>query len=93
MLGQLQDAGNTTTLAHYLTLLDKAGVLCGLEKYHPKAVGRRKLAPRLMVYDTAPMTAASGRAKDLLLGDSELRGNLAESRRGQAARDGSLHWS
>jgi hypothetical protein len=79
MLGQLQDAGNTTTLAHYLTLLDKAGVLRGLEKYHPKAVERRKSSPRLMVYDTALMTAASGRAKDLLLGDSELRGHLVES--------------
>ena len=79
MLGQLQDAGNTTTLAHYLTLLDKAGVLRGLEKYHPKAVERRKSSPRLMVYDTSLMTAASGRAKDLLLGDSELRGHLVES--------------
>ena len=79
MLGQLQDAGNTTTLAHYLTLLDKAGVLCGLEKYHPKALKRRKSSPRLMVYDTALMTAVSGRAKELLLGDSELRGHLVES--------------
>ena len=79
MLGQLQDAGNTTTLAHYLTLLDKAGVLCGLEKYHPKALERRKSSPRLMAYDTALMTVVSGRAKELLLGDSELRGHLVES--------------
>lgn len=79
MLGQLQDAGNTTTLAHYLTLLDKAGVLCGLEKYHPKPLERRKSSPRFMVYDTALMTAASGRAKELLLGDPELRGHLVES--------------
>ena len=79
MLGQLQDAGNTTTLAHYLTLLDKAGVLCGLEKYHPRVLERRKSSPRLMVYDTALMTAVSGRAKELLLGDSELRGHLVES--------------
>ena len=28
LLGQLNDAGNTTTLAHYLELLDKAGMLC-----------------------------------------------------------------
>lgn len=79
MLGQLQDAGNTTTLAHYLTLLDKAGVLRGLEKYHPKAIERRKSSPRLMVYDTALMTAALGRKKELLLSDSELRGHLLES--------------
>lgn len=79
MLGQLQDAGNTTTLAHYLTLLDKTGVLCELEKYHPKVVERKKSSPRLMVYDTVLMTAVSGRAKDLLLGDPELRGLLVES--------------
>jgi predicted AAA+ superfamily ATPase len=36
MIGQLQDAGNTTTLAHYLSLLDQAGLLAGLEKFfHP----------------------------------------------------------
>ena len=29
MLGQLQDAGNTTTLAHYLDLLAGAGMVCG----------------------------------------------------------------
>ena len=79
MLGQLQDAGNTTTLAHYLTLLDKAGVLCGLKKYHPKAIERRKSSPRLMVYDTALMTAVSGRSRELLLGDSKLRGHLVKS--------------
>ena len=33
MLGQLQDAGNTTTLAHYLDLLAGAGMLAGLQKY------------------------------------------------------------
>ncbi|MBS0614675.1 MAG: ATP-binding protein, partial [Proteobacteria bacterium] len=33
MLGQLQDVGNTTTLAHYLDLLAGAGMVCGLSKY------------------------------------------------------------
>lgn len=79
MLGQLQDAGNTTTLAHYLTLLDKAGVLSALEKYHPKEIERRRSSPRLMVYDTALMTAVSDRPKDLLLGDKELRSHVVES--------------
>lgn len=79
MLGQLQDAGNTTTLAHYLTLLDKASMLAGLEKYYPKATSRKKSSPRFMVYDTALMTSASGRPKDLLLGDRELRGHVMES--------------
>ena len=32
MLGQLQDAGNTTTLARYIDLLESAGLLAGLSK-------------------------------------------------------------
>lgn len=79
MLGQLNDAGNTTTLANYLTLLGKAGMLCGLPKYHPKAASRSKSSPRLMVYDTGLMTAALGNAKEVVLSDSELRGHLVES--------------
>ena len=35
IMGQLHDAGNTTTLSHYLHLLDTAGLLTGLEKYNP----------------------------------------------------------
>lgn len=79
MLGQLNDAGNTTTLAHYLSLLSKAGVLCGLPKFHPKELNQRKSSPRLMVYDTSLMTAAMGRSRELVLADSELRGHLVES--------------
>ena len=33
MLGQLQDAGNVTTLASYLSTLDESRLLCGLQKY------------------------------------------------------------
>lgn len=79
MLGQLSEAGNTTTLAHYLELLSKAGVLCGLPKFNPKELSRRKSSPRLMAYDTSLMTAAMGRARELVLADSELRGHLVES--------------
>lgn len=41
MLGQLQDAGNTTTLAHYLDLLAGAGMVCGLPKYAGDAARSR----------------------------------------------------
>ena len=33
MIGQLRDAGNTTTLAHYKDLLDQAWLLTGIEKF------------------------------------------------------------
>ena len=79
MLGQLQDAGNTTTLAHYLDLLDKAGMLCGLPKYDPKPVTRRKSSPRLMVFDTSLMTATSGIGRIVYESDPARRGHLIES--------------
>lgn len=42
MLGQLQDAGNTTTLAHYLRLLESAFLASGLEVLTPRSRGSRK---------------------------------------------------
>lgn len=79
IMGQLDDAGNTTTLAHYLTLLDDAGLLCGLSKYDPKLIREKASSPRFMVYDTALMVASYGPYRDFLLTDSERRGRLAES--------------
>lgn len=38
VLGRLQEAGNTTTLSHYLELLDTAGLLTGIEKYAPDVI-------------------------------------------------------
>ena len=64
MLGQLDDAGNTTTLAHYLELLEGAGMVCGLQKYAGQAVRQRASSPKLQVFNTALMGAAS-----LLAGD------------------------
>jgi predicted AAA+ superfamily ATPase len=60
MLGQLQDAGNTTTLAHYLDLLAGAGMLVGLQKYAAGASRQRGSSPKLQVLNTALMTAQSG---------------------------------
>jgi uncharacterized protein len=53
MLGQLLDAGNTTTLAHYLDLLDSAGLLCGLEKYAGDRLRQRLSSPKFQVHNTA----------------------------------------
>lgn len=59
MLGQLQDAGNTTTLAHYLDLLAAAGMLTGLQKFAGQAVRQRASSPKLQVLNTALVTADS----------------------------------
>lgn len=57
MMGQLQDVGNTTTLAHYLDLLSHAGMVTGLDKYAGQTVRRRASSPKLQVLNTALMGA------------------------------------
>lgn len=59
MLGQLQDAGNTTTLAHYLELLAGAGMLCGLSKFTGEVVRQRGSSPKFQVLNNGLMTAQS----------------------------------
>lgn len=79
MLGPLQDAGNTTTLAHYLDLLAAAGMVTGLPKYAGDAARSRGSSPKLQVYNTALMTAGSGLTLLEVRGEPELWGRLVES--------------
>jgi len=57
ILGQLQDAGNTTTLSHYLNLLDTAGLLSGIEKYTADIIRKRSSSPRFQVHNNALLSA------------------------------------
>ena len=59
MTGQLQDAGNTTTLAHYLELLAGAGMLTGLPKFSGARIRQRASSPKLQVLNTALLAALS----------------------------------
>ncbi len=79
MLGQLQDAGNTTTLAHYLDLLAAAGMLTGLQKFAGQAVRRRASSPKLQVLNTALMTALEGLSPEEARADRSFYGRLVES--------------
>jgi uncharacterized protein len=79
MLGQMQDAGNTTTLAHYLDLLAGAGMVCGLQKYAGDAARSRGSSPKLQVLNTALMTVTSGMSPGEAQADREFRGRLVES--------------
>ena len=79
MLGQLLDAGNTVTLAHYLQLLQGAGMVAGLSKYAHGLVRQRGSSPKLQVLNTALMTAQSGRALAEARRDGDYWGRLVES--------------
>ena len=79
MMGQLQDAGNTTTLAHYLDLLAGAGVLTGLPKYAGNKVRMQRSSPKFQVFNTALITAQAGMTQAEAFADREFWGRLTES--------------
>lgn len=79
MVGQLHDAGNTTTLAHYLDLLDAAGLVAGLQKYAGDASRRRRSTPKLAVHNTALVNAVTGRDFGTVRRDPAVWGRLVEA--------------
>ena len=79
MLGQLQDAGNTTTLAHYLELLKGAGLVMGLQKYAGDKARQRGSSPKLQVLNNALMTASRGISLEDTRKDGSKWGRLVES--------------
>ena len=77
--GQLQDAGNVTTLADYLHLLSQAGLLTGLQKFAMQAVRQRASPPKLNVLNMALMTAQSGYTFADAQADRAFWGHVVES--------------
>jgi len=72
LLGQLQDAGNTTTLSHYLKLLGSAGLITGIEKYSGSPIRSRSGSPKFQVYNNALLSSQSP------MTFSDVRNNPAE---------------
>lgn len=79
LVGQLRDAGNTTTLAHYLDLLAGSGMVAGLQKYSGSRVRQRGSSPKLLVLNTALMTATLGVPFAAARADRELWGRIVET--------------
>jgi predicted AAA+ superfamily ATPase len=79
IIGQLQDAGNTTTLAHYLDLLSGVGMLTGLQKYSPSQVRQRGSIPKFNVFNTALMSAQAHKSFSQAREDSTFWGRIIES--------------
>lgn len=79
MLGQLTDAGNTTTLAHYLELLEKAFLLTGLEQFAQGKPRRRGSSPKLTVWNNALVNALSARNFAQARAEGEWWGRVVEN--------------
>lgn len=97
MLGQLPDAGNATTLARYLQLLEGVGLVCGLEKFVGNSHRRKASSPKLNVLNMAIMAAYSGYNFAEARADRTHWGHLVESAIGahlvnSASRDISVYY-
>ena len=79
LMGQLQDAGNVTTLASYLELLDQCTLLTGLQKYAYDDARKRASIPKYQVYNNALLTAYRGRSLQADRTDPTLWGRWVES--------------
>ena len=79
LMGQLQDAGNVTTLAAYLGLLDQCTLLKGLQKYAHDDARKRSSIPKYQVYNNALLTAYKGRSFLTDRTDTKLWGHWVES--------------
>lgn len=79
MLGQLQDAGNTTTLSHYVRLLESAFLLSGLERFSAGKVRGRGSSPKLILWNNALISALGLRSFEQTRDDSTLWGRMVEN--------------
>ena len=90
LVGQLQDAGNTTTLAHYLELLGGAGMLVGLQKFAGQRLRQRGSSPKMQVLNNALVSAQSELSLEEAKTDGAYWGRLVESAVGSHLVNGGL---
>ncbi|MDR2919441.1 MAG: ATP-binding protein [Tannerella sp.] len=79
IIGQLQDAGNTTTLTNYLKLLSDCGLLGGLDKYAGDIIRKRGSSPKFQVYNNALLTSQDNETYSTAIVNPKLWGRLVES--------------
>lgn len=79
MLGSLQDAGNTATLAGYINLLGESGLLCGLQKFSVDMARRKASIPKLQVYNNALKMVYSPLTFEQAVMDRKSWGRIFES--------------
>ncbi|MCQ2288256.1 MAG: ATP-binding protein [Muribaculaceae bacterium] len=79
MIAQLQDAGNVTTLAGYLHLLDECGLLCGLQKYAEDKARKYNSIPKYQVYNSALRSVYCDESFDEVIEDPKIWGRYVES--------------
>ena len=79
LIGQLQDAGNVTTLAGYLEILNQCSLLAALQKYARVDARKYNSIPKYQVYNNALMTAYKGQTFEKDRTDPKVWGRWVES--------------
>ena len=79
VLGQLQDAGNVTTLSNYLEILNESHLLAGLQKYAADKARKYNSIPKFQVYNSALLSALNGKNYEQAFTDSKLWGRWVET--------------
>lgn len=79
MLGQLQDAGNTTTLAHYVKLMESCFLISGLEQYKLRKANAKSSSPKLVLWNNALISSQYGKPLSQCLADKSWWGRLVEN--------------
>lgn len=79
MIGQLQDAGNVTTIAGYIDILSQCALLCGLQKYANDDSRKYNSIPKFQVFNNALLTTYKGRTFLQDRQDTEAWGRWVES--------------
>ena len=79
MLGDFSEAGNTTTLSHYIQFLDEAGVVCGLQKYTRKGIIQKQSIPKFQVHNQSLFTSLQPLPYPKTAVDTALWGRFVES--------------
>lgn len=79
VLGQLQDAGNVTTLSNYLTILDECNLLTGLQKFAIDKARKYNSVPKFQVYNSALLSSLNGKSYEQAFTDSKLWGRWVET--------------
>ena len=79
IMGQLVDAGNTTTIANYLSLLSKAFLISPLQKWSSKPIRQRASSPKIIVLNNALISATLKIKPEDIAKDSSLWGHVVEN--------------
>lgn len=79
LLGQLQDAGNVTTLQSYLNVLRQSNLLAALQKYANDDARKYQSIPKFQVFNNALLTVSHRTSFNDLRTDTNAWGRWVES--------------